>query len=358
MATDEIVDARRFSEAESSPRIGRIPTPTGYAGLGDINSYLIFPEKDSDELILIDTGINSKLAWKTLNEGLAKLGYRVEDITKILLTHGHNDHCGQARHIREKSGCIVWAHEDLELTINRFNPSPELKELEQYFYARWGVEQEAMDRAFSGRYDKVKSFQPVEIDHLLKDDELVEISGFNLRTVHTPGHCPDEVIYWQEEERVIFSGDHLLPHITPVTLAQIPVSKEAVRPQSLIQYQASLTKVEPYPARVTYPSHGGPITDHLALINSYRGATDRRLLKISRILEEGGLMNPMEVGKSLFPRAWKDQLVPVMSEILGHCDLLQEDGHVAEEVSNGVIQYRYISTPTHLIPAPEAAAVS
>lgn len=213
-----------------------------------------------------------------------------------------------------------------------------------------------MERAFARRFKNVNSFEPVEIDRFLKDGELVEIPGFNLRTIHTPGHCPDEVVYWQEQEKIFFSGDHLLPNITPVTLAQIPTSKEAVRPASLIQYQNSLSKVEPYDIRVTYPSHGGPILDHVSLINSYRASTDRRLLKINNILEKGGVMNPMEIGKVLFPRAWKEQLVPVMSEILGHCDILREGGHVAEEISNGIVQYQYISTPTHLIPAPERVA--
>ena len=60
----EEVGVKRFSDKESSSRIGRIPTPTGYPGLGDINSYLIFPEQSGDELILIDTGICTDEAWQ------------------------------------------------------------------------------------------------------------------------------------------------------------------------------------------------------------------------------------------------------------------------------------------------------
>ena len=95
----EEVGVKRFSKKESSSRIGRIPTPTVYAGLGDINSYLIFPEQPGDELILIDTGICSDEAWQALNDGLAELDLRVEDIDRILLTHGHTDHYGQAQRI-------------------------------------------------------------------------------------------------------------------------------------------------------------------------------------------------------------------------------------------------------------------
>ena len=53
----------------------------------------------------------------------------------------------------------------------------------------------------------------------------------------------------------------------------------------------------------------------------------------------------MEVGKELFPKAWKEQIVPVMSEIIGHCDILEDEGHLAATESNGVIEYHYRSTP-------------
>ncbi len=345
MARDNEVDVRRFSNKESSTRVGRIPTPSGFPGLGDINSYLIFPEDNSDELILIDTGVRSDEAWQALTDGLKLLDYRVEDITRIILTHGHTDHYGQAQRIHEVSGCELWAHENLWLTVERMEPPPDRLELELYFYARWGVDKDLVEKALARRAGYAKTFESMEPTHSLKDGERIEIPGFNLETIHTPGHCPDEVVYWQPETQIFFSGDHLLPHITPVCLLQIPRSQDEPRPRSLMEYQASLTKVSPYPARVTYPSHGEPITDHLELIRSYNLSTDRRMLKISRILEKGGLMSPMDIAKALFPKAWQEQMVPVMSEVLGHCDILEEGGHVAVEERAGVIHYRYISTP-------------
>ncbi|HAD10263.1 MAG TPA: hypothetical protein DCF62_12340 [Porticoccaceae bacterium] len=344
MATEE-VDVRRFTNRESSTRIGRIPTPSGFPGLGDINSYLIFPEEGTEDLILIDTGVRSDEAWEALNQGLKALDCRIEDISRILLTHGHTDHYGQASRIHEASGCELWAHENLWLTQERMRPPPERLEMELYCYSLWGVEQEVVERALARRAGFAATYDPMEPTHLLKDGERIDIPGFNLETVHTPGHCPDEVVYWQPETQVFFSGDHLLPNITPVCLLQIPRGKNEPRPPSLVEYQDSLAKVAPYPAKVTYPSHGEPILDHRDLIESYKLSTDRRLLKISRILEKNHWMTPMEIGKELFPKAWRDQLVPVMSEILGHCDILEASGHAELKEESGRIYYRYISTP-------------
>lgn len=345
MTSEDDIGVRRFNDRESSARIGRIPTPTGFPGLGDINSYIIFPVDKDDGLILIDTGVRSEESWAALTAGLSQLQCRVEDISRIVLTHGHTDHYGHARKIHEVSGCELWAHENLWLTVERMQPPPDRLELELYFYALWGVDRDLVDKALARRAGFAETFQAMEPDHLLKDGDIIDIPGFSLETIHTPGHCPDEVVYWQPEHKIFFSGDHLLPHITPVCLLQIPRSADEPRPCSLIEYQASLAKVAPYPAQVTYPSHGEPITDHRDLINSYNLATDRRMLKISRILEKTDGMTPMEIAKALFPKAWQEQMVPVMSEVLGHCDILENGGHVAVEEKNGMLRYRHLSTP-------------
>ncbi len=325
-------------------RVVRIPTATGF-GVGDINSYVILPEKNSRQLVLIDTGIGSEEAWQTLAAGLNDFGFGIEDITLLLLTHGHTDHYGQAGRIRKVSGCQVWAHEAINMTLGRYVPSAEREAEERYFLGTLGFTPEDYDRAYSYRDYIQKLMTPCEFDHLLCDGETVPIEGFELKAVHTPGHCPEELIFWQEQTRQMFSGDHLLPEITPVCLLDIPESSGIKRTRTLIQYYQSTDKIKPYAATSIYPSHGDVFHDHLELIASYRLSTERRLLKISRILSEHGAMLPLEVGKKLFPKVWQDQLYPVISEIMGHLDMLEEGGHVACEEQEGRLYYTLTSVP-------------
>lgn len=325
-------------------RVVRIPTATGF-GVGDINSYVILPEKNSRQLVLIDTGIGSEEAWQALSAGLNGFGYGIEDITLLLLTHGHTDHFGQAGRIRAVSDCQVWAHEHINRTLDRYEPSAEREAEERSFLATLGFSREDYDRAYTFRDYIQKIMTPCEPDHLLRDGEMVPVEGFELQAVHTPGHCPEELIFWQEQSRQMFSGDHLLPDITPVCLLDIPESPGARRTRTLVQYYQSADKIKPYLASSIYPSHGDVFHNHLELIASYRLSTERRLLKISRILSEHGAMTPLDIGKKLFPKVWQDQMYPVISEIMGHLDMLEDGGHAAWEEKSGRLLYTLTSVP-------------
>ena len=73
--------------AQRAWRLGS-PMP---AALDPVNLYLF---RTDDGLLLVDTGIRSKLNLELLGEQLGRLGFAIEDITRIVLTHGHVDHIG------------------------------------------------------------------------------------------------------------------------------------------------------------------------------------------------------------------------------------------------------------------------
>jgi len=113
----------------------------------------------------------------------------------------------------------------------------------------------------------------------------------------------------------------------------------------LSQYYRSADKVLPYEARYIYPSHGDVFQDHRELVKGYKLSTERRLLKISKILQQGGLLTPLEVGQQLFPKAWEDQLYAVISEVMGHLDMLLDEGFVITREVAGVLHYELLSIP-------------
>jgi glyoxylase-like metal-dependent hydrolase (beta-lactamase superfamily II) len=325
-------------------RILRIPSPTGFS-VGDINSYVILPPTGSDQLVLIDTGVGREDAWQALSAGLARVGYRIEDIRLVLLTHGHTDHFGQATRIREVSGCEVWGHEAIDMTVSRYLPSGEDEARERAFLRRLGLSDDLYNRAYAYRAYIADVYKPCAPDRLLADGDRVPIEDFALETIHTPGHCPEEVVYWQPETRQLFSGDHLLPDITPVCLMHIPRRPDQPRIHALSQYYESADKLLPLPVRAVYPSHGDVFHDHRELIAGYKLSTERRLLKIARILEREGELTPLEVGRQLFPKAWEDQLYAVISEVMGHLDLLLDHGFVAAGERGGLLYYRLLRVP-------------
>ncbi|OUS09696.1 hypothetical protein A9Q90_02895 [Gammaproteobacteria bacterium 54_18_T64] len=337
-AVEQSIGVKRFG------RIVRIPTPTPF-GVGDINSYVILPEPGSDELVLIDTGVGTDEAWQYLQLGLKEYDYAIEDITLLLLTHAHTDHFGQASRIREVSGCEIWGHKNVHLTVDGFLPSAERIEEEKAFLQGFGFSAEMYDKAYDYRAYIGEIYKPCKLDREFKDNDVVPIEGFDLKVIHTPGHCPEEVVFWQAESRQMFSGDHLLPDVTPVCLLDFPQSPGGERTHTLGQYYRSADKVIPYDIKHIYPSHGDVFQDHRELIAGYKLSTERRLLKISKILEQHGSLTPFEVGQHLFPKVWEEQLYAVISEVMGHLDLLLDEAFVTTREVNGVIHYELLRVP-------------
>lgn len=326
----------------------RIPTPTGL-GVGDVHSYLILPEEGagaSDEIVLVDTGVHSEAAWEHLERGFASVGRRIEELGRVLLTHAHPDHFGQAARIARTAGCPVWGHRLSPQGIAAYTeePGPERGRAVAAFYERLGVPAERAGRRY-GPPGGLSIVQPLEIDRLLEDGDRVEAAGLELEVIHVPGHCPDLVVYWHAPTGTLFSGDHLLPDITPVCMLDIPTDADAPRTHTLLQFHRSIDRVEPLDVELVLPSHGEPLPGHRRLIASYRLHTAQRALKIARRLERRGQATPFELARGMFPKAWEQQLHLVLSEVMGHLDVLEEGGHVRVEERAGVLWYRFVSLP-------------
>ncbi len=84
----------------------RLELPTPFP-VGPVNAYLL----RGDPLTLVDTGPKTVEAQTALERGVAAAGARLKDIRRILLTHGHTDHAGNAAWVAQRSGAPVHVHE-------------------------------------------------------------------------------------------------------------------------------------------------------------------------------------------------------------------------------------------------------
>ena len=105
-------------------------------------------------------------------------------IEKILLTHGHLDHCGASKQIRD------------QLNIPIEGPH-----IEDQF---WIDQLEEQSKQFSLPHSS--SFIP---DRYLTDNEIVEFGDIKLRVKHCPGHTPGHVIFFSAQNNVAIVGDVL-----------------------------------------------------------------------------------------------------------------------------------------------------
>ena len=323
------VDRHRFG------RVGRIPTPTPFP-VGDINSYLSLPSGDPGELPLIDTGVKSKASFDALRQGFKEYGFALEQVRRILLTHAHMDHYGQAKRIRELSGATVYASElEAERMKTFWSPSAQRDERVLAWFHRFGVPEEAVG-GDGGMSDLSRELQdPIDVDVILAEGDRVEVGDWTLEVIATPGHCEGHIVFYERDTRTLFSGDHLLTDISPVPLLSIPQHDGEPRKKSLVRFLQSLEKMERLVCDITFPSHGDVILDHHKLIAGYRLHHERRSLQIQRILAEGP-RTAFELAQRLFPKHWRTQIFLVLSEAVGHLDVLADDGAVVIEERDGV----------------------
>jgi glyoxylase-like metal-dependent hydrolase (beta-lactamase superfamily II) len=303
----------------------RIPTPFL---VGRVNCYLI----QDEPLTLVDTGPNSGSSLDALQRALAEHDVTIEDLELVVLTHQHMDHVGLLEIIARRSGAEVAAYAPLKAWLHDYSANAIADdEYAQAMMRRHGVPDDlatvlgALSAAFRAYGSSGEVSRPLEPgDRLSLRDRSFEI-------LHRPGHSPSDTLFWDEDHRILFAGDHLLPHISSNPVISRPLGDGTVgaRPRPLLDYITSMRATRELGARLVLPGHGDPVLDPVALIDERLRRHDRRARKILRALGSGPLA-AHEIAVSLWGNVAVTQAFLTLSEVLGHLDLLIERGGVAE----------------------------
>jgi glyoxylase-like metal-dependent hydrolase (beta-lactamase superfamily II) len=314
--------------------IHRFPIPTPFA-VGRVNCYLI----EDEPLTLVDTGPNSGKALDELTARLGERGHSIDDLELIVVTHQHIDHLGLVEILVEHSGAEVAA---LGAAAQRLAAFEEDAEREDEFAVevmlRNGIPEDvtvalrSVSRSFRGWGSHVEVTRPLE------DGDALELANRRLEALHRPGHSPSDTVFWDAERRILIAADHLLPHISSNPLITRPLDGSSHRTQALATYIESLLETRAMPAEIVLPGHGEPITDHVALIDSRLAAHDRRKEKIHRLIAERP-RNAYELAQALWGNVAVTQAFLTLSEVIGHADLLVNEGRVREVDDGSVIRY-------------------
>lgn len=330
-------------EAESRG-IFCIPVPTPFL-VGPVNLYLI----DDDPLTLVDTGPNSGLSLEALDSGLARLGRRVEEIGRILLTHQHMDHIGLAGVLARRSGAEVVAVEGLSACLGS--------------YTEWMAADDAFAERVMARHgipDDVRlalqavssSFRgwgaAVEVDRTIEDGGRLEFAGRTLEVFLRPGHSPSDTVFLDRDGGILLGGDHLLAEVSsnPLIARRLdwglpgdPASEAVERPHQLEIYLRSLALTEAMAGiEIVLGGHGPAFRDYRNLIAERRSLHERRAGKILRLLEEGPA-TAHDIAERMWGNVAVTQAYLTLSEVLGHLDLLVASGEVGSGEEDGVVRF-------------------
>lgn len=317
--------------------IHRLAIPTPFA-VGRVNVYVI----DDDPLTLVDAGPNSGTSFDELTKGLASLGHALEDIQLVILTHQHIDHLGLVGLVASHSGAEVAAIEHAVPLVERFS---EAAELDDDFATEVMLRHGIPDDVVSALRSVSRAFRawgaPATVTRVLRDGDEIAFRDRTLKVHWRPGHSPTDTIFEDTERRMLIAADHLLGHISSNPLINRPLDGSADRPQALVTYLESMSRTRAMDVDLVLPGHGDPVTDHRALIDERFTLHRRRADKLHRLIAERP-RSAYELAQALWGNIAVTQAYLTLSEVLGHTDLLLNDGRVRERETDGVVCFEAV----------------
>lgn len=323
---------------EVAPGVHRIPLPMPQDGLRAINVYAI---EDEDGLVLIDSGWAVDEARAQLETALGKLGYGLGAVRRFLVTHMHRDHYTLGVTVRRSLGTPVslgiGEKPSLDAILAGY-PDSQLHQLERSGASELaGIVRSAQDA------DAVPKQDGFELpDVWLEGNDEIRLATRTLRVIHTPGHTHGHAVFLDAESGLLFSGDHVLPHITP-SIGLEPVRAEL----ALGDYLDSLHLMLAYPDASMLPAHGPVGGSVHARVRELLDHHDERLALTSRTVRDGAVTAyeaAWKLGWTRHDRAFGDldmvNQVLAIGETSVHLDLLVARGELRSSIVDGVVEYR------------------
>ncbi len=322
------------------PGLWSIPVPIPNNPLRYVLVYAL--ELDGGGVALVDAGWNTEEAWSALGDGLATAGGSMSDVRAVMVTHIHPDHYGLAGRVREASGAWIGLHPaDAVMLEARYGNTDELVATMTHFLAESGVPADKLpDLAVSSM--AVKSMVTMAVpDVLFEDGKAIDLPGWPLRTIWTPGHSPGHVCFYSDERRLLISGDHVLPRITPNISAH---SQQVANP--LGDFLESLAKLMDVPAEEVLPAHEYRFANLQSRLEELVAHHADRLHEIEQVVSEYPGSSAWEITLRLhWSRPW-DEIQDFMQrqangETVAHCILLELEDRIRRE---GTEPARYFLT--------------
>ncbi len=307
-------------------RIHRIPVPTPFY-VGDVNAYLL----EGPPLTLVDTGPLTDEAWAALEGGIRSAGFPVDAVGRLVLTHPHHDHSGLARRVRRAAGCPVYAHPvDHDRLLDRPGEWNAIAGFLGETCRRAGAPGWAAEAVLAGLEVLSGYTEPLDAVQPLDEGAVVAVDATRLRVLHTPGHARGALCFWEPDTGTLLSGDTLLPTISSNAILE-PGRHGRFRERTLVAYLATLERLRSLAPRRLLPGHGEVLDGGEDLDRLVAGRLAFHRARADEImgLVRAGARTPWEISQHLFPDPDPAFLFLVVSEVVGHLDLLADRGAVA-----------------------------
>ncbi len=301
--------------------------------LDHINLWLL---EDDGGTTLVDTGI----ANAQTRELWERIFATVKSVQRVILTHYHPDHAGNADWICRRFGVELWTTQGEYLTAHavRASAAGYTGEAVLEVFRRNGLDQ-AHYQAMSGRNNRYAELVP-DFPHSYRriiEDDAIEIGKNPWRAIIGHGHAPEHLSLYCEPLNTLIAGDMLLSTIST------NVSVWSIDPQGdpLRLFLESLARYRELPADVlVLPSHGKPFRGAHERVAQLEEHHRERLSALKEVLAKGEKSAGDLLGVLFRRKLDAHQTFFAMGEAIAHLHYLYYAGEATRSAgADGIMRY-------------------
>jgi len=325
---------------EVTPGIYWIKLPIdAVGGPTHVNVYLV---RGDNGYLLVDTGWNTDSSFGTMHNSLLKKGVGFEEIGQILVTHVHPDHYGMAGRIKKLSGATIAMH-----PIEKDFIEPRYVRMEELLYQTDrmlvdnGVPHDEMVKLRDATVGLEHYIVPTPPDITLRDGATVTTGEFTFRVIWTPGHSSGHICLYEAEKKVLLSGDHILPKITP----NISVHPQSIE-NPLGRYIKSLKELRHLDVELILPGHDQPFTGLQSRIDEIIRHHEQRNREILAVMGDKSRTTYQIACEIIWGTGSRWHDLPdfhkrmAVFETLAHLEMMANDSLINRLPGKGMIYYR------------------
>jgi glyoxylase-like metal-dependent hydrolase (beta-lactamase superfamily II) len=315
-------------ELEEHPRVMK--------SLPYVMPYLL---KSEGDVVLLDCGWNTDSAYAALEEGMKEHGSHPTEIQRLVVTHVHPDHYGMAGRLKQLSSCEVLLHEkDAELIGQRYFAPQGLAHDQGHFMETHGVPKIESPQMARGSMNMLNRVAAVPADTQLKGGEVIKVGDFDFEVIWTPGHSPGHVCLFERNRKILLTGDHILPTITP----NVSINMQT-HGSPLGDYIRSLDKLKGLDVKYALPAHEFDVKDLQKRIIEIEDHHKHRLDEMVSSVDSGGSTAWEVAGRVQWATGMLADFEPhvqrsAVGETIAHLEYLFEVGRLSK-VMRGSLLY-------------------
>ena len=321
---------------EIDRNIYRIEVPLAGSALGTLNAYFF---RGPEEEFLMDTGFNTAACEESLRSSLKSLDYRPERLN-IINTHLHVDHTGLDHWFIGEKAHIFMGETDFASMLRHYRGEGYKRgDRDRREGADNTLFLDMINKGPEGDKRRALIFDDGKFIGL-KDGDEIDTGVCKLKMILVPGHTPGNTIYYIEDKKIMFTGDHVLFDISP-NITFWPGVEDA-----LDAYLKSLEYSKSFDVELALPGHRKS-GDYYARIDRLLLHHQHRLEEVMNIIGNDPGLNAYDIARRMrwkihldengnFPPA---QMWFAAGECMSHLDKLVRDGKVIRRQTEPYITY-------------------